>query len=120
MLRPYAQLVRLPNLPTPLADIALAALAVGSLGYQWPDHWPAFVLLLFASACLYMAGMVWNDFFDVAQDARERPDRPIPSGRVSRRAAGLLGALLLACGILLSLLAGWTGEEGNFLPPILA
>jgi 4-hydroxybenzoate polyprenyltransferase len=101
-LRPYAQLVRLPNLPTPLADIALAGLAVGAL----PRQWPAFVLLLLASACLYMAGMVWNDFFDVEQDTRERPDRPIPSGRVSRWSAGILGTALLSAGVLLALLAG--------------
>ena len=56
-LRPYAQLVRLPNLPTPLADIALAGLTVGKLSQRWP----AFVLLMLASACLYMAGMVSRD-----------------------------------------------------------
>src|SRR5271166_6623722 len=97
-LRPYAQLVRLPNLPTPIADIALAALTVGTLNRRWP----AFVLLCFASASLYMAGMVWNDFFDVEQDERERPERPIPSGRVSRWTAGILGASLLAAGLLLA------------------
>ena len=101
-LRPYARLVRLPNLPTPLADIALAGLAVDAL----PRRWPAFVLLLLASACLYMAGMVWNDFFDVEQDARERPERPIPSRQISRRSAGVLGAALLSAGVLLALVAG--------------
>ena len=34
--------------------------------------------------------MVLNDVFDAEVDAREQPDRPIPSGRVSRRAAALL------------------------------
>jgi 4-hydroxybenzoate polyprenyltransferase len=120
-LRPYAQLVRLPNLPTPLADIALAGLTVSALSRRWP----AFLLLLLASACLYMAGMVWNDFFDVEQDARERPERPIPSGRVNRQTAGILGAALLAAGVLLALLAGQVlmllGEEGShLLPGILA
>ena len=102
-LRTYAQLVRLPNLPSALADICMAALAVG----MRPERWPAFLLLLLASACLYMGGMVWNDFFDVEQDARERPSRPIPSGRVTRRGAGWLGAGLLAAGLVLALLAGW-------------
>jgi 4-hydroxybenzoate polyprenyltransferase len=120
-LRSYAQLVRLPNLPTPLADIALAGLTVGALGRRWP----AFVLLLMASACLYMAGMVWNDFFDVEQDARERSGRPIPSGRVSRWSAGILGTALLGTGVLLALLAGQVlvlcGESaGSLLPGILA
>ncbi len=101
-LRDYAQLVRLPNLPTAVADVAMAALATGAL----LERWPAFLLLAASSCCLYMAGMVWNDFFDVAQDYRERPERPIPSGRVPRRSAGLLGAVLLAIGVGLAFAAG--------------
>jgi 4-hydroxybenzoate polyprenyltransferase len=97
-----AQLVRLPALPTALADICLGALAVGAL----PARWLPFLLVALASACLYCGGMVWNDFFDVEQDRRERPFRPIPSGKVSRRAAGLFGAGLLAGGVLAALLAG--------------
>jgi 4-hydroxybenzoate polyprenyltransferase len=116
MFRPYAQLVRLPNLPTPLADIALAGLAIGAL----PKQWPAFLLLLLASACLYMAGMVWNDFFDLVQDSRERPDRPIPSGHVRRRTAGFFGATLLAAGVLMALFAGLFSEQLNLLPATLA
>lgn len=42
-------------------------------------------------------GVVLNDFFDRDLDAIERPERPIPSGRVpARTAAGLGGGLLLA------------------------
>jgi 4-hydroxybenzoate polyprenyltransferase len=101
--KPYAQLVRLPNLPTAMADIALGALATGML----ITRWPAFLLLVASSCCLYMAGMVWNDFFDVEKDRKERPERPIPSGRVPRRKAGLLGIGLLASGIVFAFLAGW-------------
>jgi len=101
-LHTLAQLVRLPNVFTALADICLGALVAGAL----PGRWPAFVALLLASACLYCAGMVWNDFFDVEQDRRERPERPLPSGRVTRRQAALLGAGLLAAGVLWATLAG--------------
>ena len=57
---------------------------------QWS---PAVVLatLIAASACLYAAGMVLNDAFDAELDARERPERPIPSGRIARRAAFAAG-----------------------------
>jgi 4-hydroxybenzoate polyprenyltransferase len=116
----YAQLVRLPNLPTALADICLGALATGAL----PGRWLPFLLLLPASGCLYSGGMVWNDFFDVDQDRSERPGRPIPSGRVSRREAGLFGAGLLAAGVLLALLAGLSqalvGDGPSRLPAVLA
>jgi 4-hydroxybenzoate polyprenyltransferase len=101
-LRPYAQLVRLPNLPSALADICLGALAARAL----PDHGWSFALLLPASACLYSAGMVWNDYFDREQDRRERPFRPLPSGRVSTRQAVYLGTALLVAGVLLAILAG--------------
>jgi 4-hydroxybenzoate polyprenyltransferase len=121
-LRAYAQLVRLPNLPTAFADICLGALATGSLGV--PARLPAFLLLLLASGCLYCGGMVWNDFFDVDQDTRERPSRPIPSGRVSRRQAGRFGAALVAAGVVFAVLAGlasaWAGQAPAALSPTLA
>src|SRR6266852_4753634 len=86
--RAYAQLVRLPNVFTAMADIVLGWLGARATGT--PDtRWPGFALLLAASACLYSGGMVWNDFFDVEQDRRERPYRPLPSGRITRRAAAL-------------------------------
>jgi 4-hydroxybenzoate polyprenyltransferase len=94
-MRTYAQLVRLPNIFTALADICLAALAAQAL----PDYWLPLVFLLFSSACLYCGGMVWNDYFDLEQDRRERPFRPLPSGRVTPAQAARLGALLLAAGI---------------------
>ncbi len=116
-LRPYLQLVRLPNVFTAMADIGLGALATASL----PGRWPTFVLLLLASSCLYCGGMVWNDFFDVEQDRRERPNRPLPSGRVSRRRAARFGAALLAAGVLFAALAGWSKPEGGAAtPPLLA
>lgn len=98
-LRAYAQLLRIPNVFTALADICLGWLASGGLAK--PD-WMPFYFLLGASACLYSAGMVLNDVFDVEVDRKERPARPIPSGRISRRAAGWLGAALLLAGISLA------------------
>src|SRR5437870_135185 len=99
MLRTYAQLVRLPNVFTALADICLGAVAALAATGGSGASWWSFLLLLLCSACLYCAGMVWNDVFDIEQDRRERPFRPIPSGRVSRRAAMLLGVILLGVGL---------------------
>src|SRR5262245_66140197 len=115
-LLPYAQLVRLPNVFTALADICLGALATGLLA----ERWRTFALLLPASACLYCAGMVWNDVFDFDQDKRERPFRPLPSGRVSRGAAVRLGGVLLAAGVCFAGLAGWGGGTFRRAPLVLA
>jgi 4-hydroxybenzoate polyprenyltransferase len=95
-LRAFAQLLRIPNVFTALADICLGWLASGGLN---KDDWSPFFFLLGASACLYSAGMVLNDYFDVEVDRKERPFRPIPSGRLSRRTAGWLGVALLCAGL---------------------
>jgi 4-hydroxybenzoate polyprenyltransferase len=101
----YAQLVRVPNLFTAVADIALGWLCATANGMPI-STWPIFVVLSAASACLYSSGMVWNDFFDVEQDRLERPFRPIPSGRLSRRNAAAFGAFLLLAGLVLAFAAG--------------
>src|SRR5262245_60146409 len=106
-LRTYAQLLRLPNVFTAFADILLGALVTGALTAR-----PAAVgLLLLASGCLYCGGMVWNDYFDLEQDKRERPFRPLPSGKVTPAQAAVLGAALLTAGVLLAVLADLTQER---------
>ena len=45
-----------------------------------------------------MAGIVLNDVFDAQIDAAERPQRPIPSGRVSLATARIAGWQFLAGG----------------------
>ncbi len=113
----YAQLVRLPNLPTALADILLGFLATGS-PTDW-RRWPTYLLLMAASACLYCGGMVWNDYFDRDLDKRERPERPIPSGKITPRQAALCGAGLVIAGIVLAFLAGLVAG-GWVAPTVLA
>jgi UbiA prenyltransferase family protein len=58
--------------------------------------------LLGATACLYAGGVVLNDFFDRHLDSVERPERPIPSGRVRPQIAAMIGTLLLAIGAMLA------------------
>jgi 4-hydroxybenzoate polyprenyltransferase len=113
---PYAQLVRLPNVFTAMADIGMAALASGAL----PEHTAAVALLVLASSCLYCAGMVWNDYFDLEQDRRERPFRPLPSGRISSGSAARLGIVLLAAGVGFAALAGLLGDSFRPAPIIVA
>lgn len=91
---PYLQLCRFAAVFTAMADIFLGFLLTK------PELSPArdFGLLLAASSGLYLAGMVFNDVFDRQIDAAERPGRPIPSGRVSVRAAVVFGSVLMAIG----------------------
>ena len=97
-IRAYLQLVRFPAVFTAMADIFLGFLLVDPRTELEQNYFPI-ALLLVASCCLYMAGMVFNDVFDRKIDAEERPDRPIPSGRISVMSAVCLGILLFACGL---------------------
>jgi 4-hydroxybenzoate polyprenyltransferase len=112
----FAQLVRLPNVFTAMADICLGALVAGAL----PGQGLAFVVLLLASAALYCGGMVWNDYFDLEQDKKERPFRPLPSGRVRPATAARIGTGLLAAGLVLAILADLRGTGFRWLSTLLA
>jgi geranylgeranylglycerol-phosphate geranylgeranyltransferase len=52
------------------------------------------------------AGNVFNDLSDLEIDRMNRPGRPLPSGRVSPEAAGILATVLFISGLFLSSLAG--------------
>jgi 4-hydroxybenzoate polyprenyltransferase len=105
MRRPaYLQLVRPANVVTALADV-LAGYAVAGR----PDG-GGLAALLVATACLYAGGVVLNDYFDRDIDRVERPERPIPSGRVAPGRAARLGAVLLAAGVAAAL--AWSRAAG--------
>ncbi len=93
---PYLQLLRLPTVFTAMADIVLGRMLVNG---RTLEPYSEFCTVLAASCALYLSGMVFNDVFDVAQDTAERPTRPIPSGKVPRRNAIILGAVLMLAGI---------------------
>ncbi|MEL6899023.1 MAG: UbiA family prenyltransferase, partial [Planctomycetota bacterium] len=110
-----ARLVRLPNTFSVLADVAAAAVLVrGTLVSV-----PRLTCILIAGVLLYWAGMVLNDWFDVEQDAVQRPQRPIPSGAISRGTAGRIGWGLMIAGILVASATGFvdTGRLGSSLLP---
>lgn len=95
-----ARLVRLPaGLTVPGDSIAGAAAAGWPLGRRT-------AALPVASACLYWSGMALNDWADRGLDAVERPERPIPSGRVSPRLALGVGIGLTAGGLAAAAVAG--------------
>ena len=107
--RAYLELLRLPNVFTAMADVMMGYWFVTFSVMRTalpPARISILLLLLGASSCLYLAGMVLNDFFDRDKDARERPARPIPSRRVPESAALWLGSELLIVGVALA----WTAS----------
>jgi 4-hydroxybenzoate polyprenyltransferase len=99
MARAILELLRPPNVATALADV-LAGFGVAGLHNRGALPW-----LLVSTACLYAGGVVLNDVFDRDVDRIERPERPIPSGRVTVGVASALGGALLSGGIAAALLA---------------
>lgn len=94
-----AELVRAPAALSVPGDVLAGAAAAGALDRRTPA-------LAGASVLLYWAGMAANDWADRRLDAVERPERPIPSGRVSPSAALGLAAGLTAAGVALATAAG--------------
>ena len=97
----YLRLFRAPNVFTAMADVMMGfAFVHGSFE-------PAAVLLflLAASSLLYTAGMVLNDVFDFDVDMRERPERPLPSGKISLGFAKGVGGGMLLSGVILGIIA---------------
>jgi len=93
----WAQLVRLPNVFTAVADVAMGVLFVRAVAGP---------------------GVVLNDVFDYPRDLADRPERPLPSGRVSRRAAAWLGGEALLLGAALAWMAAYF--EGSLRPGLVA
>ncbi|MFA5331381.1 MAG: geranylgeranylglycerol-phosphate geranylgeranyltransferase [Methanoregula sp.] len=63
---------------------------------------PEVILLMAVVALITAAGNVINDYFDAEIDAVNRPERPIPSGSVSRNTALVYAGVLFFIGILVS------------------
>lgn len=105
------QLIRLPNVVTAAADGVAGWMLVGGALAE-PSAW---LPLAGASMCLYAAGMALNDYFDLDVDRRERPGRPLPSGRVSPSLAAVIGWAGLTLGLVLALVAG----EGGLSPTLI-
>ncbi|MEU5023889.1 SCO3242 family prenyltransferase [Streptomyces milbemycinicus] len=99
-LHAWAELLRLPALFTVPGDGLAGAAAVAAR----PDRRTA--LAVGCSLCLYEAGMALNDWADRAEDAVERPHRPLPSGRIRPAAALAAACALTAAGLALAARAG--------------
>jgi len=104
----WLQLFRAPNLLTvpgdPIAGFLLARAA--GLSATRPDI--RLALAGAVSVLIYAAGLLWNDWFDLPEDLRERPSRPLPSGRVRAGQVALVSNTLIAAAVAVAAVAGGT------------
>jgi UbiA prenyltransferase family len=108
------RLGRVSNLPTvwtnTLAGIVLA-------GGHVADR--RTLPLIVAFSLFYVAGMYLNDAYDAGIDARERPERPIPSGRVNLETVFTIGFAMMALALALLAWTGYGGATGTGLGAVM-
>ncbi|MER7001879.1 SCO3242 family prenyltransferase [Dactylosporangium sp. NPDC000555] len=97
--RDLVELVRAPAALSVPGDVIAGAASAGRLG-------PRTAGLAGAGVLLYWAGMAANDWADREVDAVERPERPIPSGRIRPETALGVAVGLTAAGVAAAGLAG--------------
>lgn len=112
---PYLYLIRPANLITSAADIVagatVATLLVSESGGEGITV-TGFLLLLLSSVLLYAGGISMNDVLDYKLDLKERPERPIPSGKITVQRAAVFASLLLAGGVVF---AAWNHTYSGLL-----
>ena len=101
----YLELIRFPLFPIPIVT-TLSGVVLGSGGSIPWEGYAALVIALIG----YFGGMMKNDYFHSETDAMVKPDKPIPSGRVSRRRvfifASAIYVICLISGFLMDYRAG--------------
>ena len=101
------RLGRVSNLPTVWTN-TLAGIVLSGFGAFDAKTLP----ILLSMSLFYVGGMYLNDAFDAEIDARERPERPIPAGLISRRTVFVSGFAMLAAGLAILLWIGSFGATG--------
>jgi 4-hydroxybenzoate polyprenyltransferase len=108
----WLQLFRVPNLLTVPGDAIAGFLLAQLAGLSATRPHLRMALAAVVSLLIYAAGLLWNDLFDLSEDLRERPSRPLPSGRVRTGHVALAANVLVAAAISVAAVAGrptlWT------------
>lgn len=105
------ELLRAPAAFSAIGDSLVGVYAGGPVN-------PRQLLTPIASVLIYAGGMGLNDWADRELDAEERPERPIPSGRISADKALAISSGLLAGGVAVAGLVG--GGRGLVRGSVLA
>ncbi len=109
-------------LPRPLNGLITAlSVGIGALTADQTPAWSALVLAAFSAALINGAGNAFNDLMDIDVDRINRPQRPLPSGRLSPNAARMEGLLLALAGCALGCwLSPWHGLLALVVVALLA
>ncbi len=103
-IKPYSDLFRVENSLTGLIGVVIGAVVVNGIDFSLSD---AMIVSFFGLSVMFFmfSWNAYNDITDIETDRLNRPDRPLPSGKISSSSAiiGLIGTMVLS---IVSLLAG--------------
>jgi 4-hydroxybenzoate polyprenyltransferase len=107
-LKTLFELGRISNLPTVWSNVlAGVVIAGGTIGLQSTS------ILIASLSLFYIGGMFLNDAFDTEFDIIERPERPIPSKKITQKMVFVIGFILLILGIFLLYIEAFTTNVFN-------
>ena len=107
-LKTLFELGRISNLPTVWSNVlAGVVIAGGTIGLQSTS------ILIASLSLFYIGGMFLNDAFDTEFDIIERPERPIPSKKITQKMVFVIGFILLILGIFLLYIEAFTTNLFN-------
>lgn len=99
----YLRLVRIANVFTTVSNIIL-----GYFFFTTINNLDYFIIvkLISISAMLYTGGMVLNDYFDIKIDKKERPWRPLPSNKITKKNALVIILFSFSYSLIFSFIMG--------------
>lgn len=106
----YLEIIRPGN--AVMAVIAVILMGIIEQNYSFP-----LILGIIAVFLATGGGNVINDYFDYKIDAINKPDRPIPSGRISLKNAQIYASLLFTVAIIFGILIGYLLD--NYIPTLI-
>ena len=103
-IKAYSDLFRVENSLTGLIGVVIGAVVVNGIDFSLSD---AMIVSFFGLSVMFFmfSWNAYNDITDIETDRLNRPDRPLPSGKINSSSAmiGLIGTMVLS---IVSLLAG--------------
>ncbi|MCE9619518.1 MAG: UbiA family prenyltransferase [Planctomycetes bacterium] len=108
----FLKLFRISNVPTVVTNSLVGASIAAAMEPGTFPNLAHLAAVTLGVLMIYIAGMAINDYLDQVVDARERPDRPIPSAQISSNTAlfigvGLLAMGMFACTLMLPVMVPW-------------
>jgi 4-hydroxybenzoate polyprenyltransferase len=104
MFKDYLRLIRAPNIFTVPSNILAGYFAVIPIGVVDTVQ---VLSIIFSSIFLYISGIVLNDYVDIKVDRNERPDRPLVSGRITKRNALIVIVVSIITSNFLAFTVSW-------------